>query len=228
MHFVQAWSAFSFLQPSMRDLTTKVSSTLLLLLFRLPDRVVSWIKSSLISHQNGWPDFFVHHTARILGQNYISLAPGFRAGRGLWMQAIYSYCQASYAPRLVIGAFFGCSDYVHIACSCSLVIGEHVLVGSHVLITDHMHGGYSGNNVHSDPLSVPITRPLVGRSVQIGDRVLIGDSVRILPGSVIGSGCIIACNSVVNSILPANSICGGTPARPIKAFDEAAKCWRRV
>jgi lipopolysaccharide O-acetyltransferase len=212
----------------MRMIAVRSASILLLILFRLPDRVASWVKSALISCQTGWCDFLVHHSSRILGLKYIRVGPGFRAGRGLWMQAVHSYNKLNYEPRLSIGPFFGCSDYVHIACSNCVEIGEHVLVGSHVLITDHMHGHYSGVGVHSTPLSLPIERPLVGKSVLIGDRVFIGDSVRVLPGSVIGTGCVIACNSVVNSALPENSICGGIPARPMKRFDEASKQWKRM
>ena len=211
-----------------RRFLSVASARLLFLFFRVPDHLVSKLKSSLLSAAYGWRNFFVHHSARILGADYMSLAPGFRSGRGLWMQSVYFYNHESYRPHLVIGSRFACSDYVHIACTSSVVIGDDVLVGSHVLITDHMHGSYSGSADQSHPMSLPMLRPLVGRSVEIGDRVLIGDSVRILPGSSIGSGCVIACNSVVNSILPANSVCGGTPARPIKIFSESSLVWERV
>ena len=200
----------------------RVPFLVLFLLYKIPDRLLSRLKSNLLGWALGVDKLSVHHSARIEGHSSIKLSKGFKCGKGLWLQAIQSYNNCIHSPSLVIGSRFACSDNVHITSICSLTIGDDVLVGSHVLITDHNHGRYSDNDSMSSPSQPPISRILWGKSVEIGDRVFLGDCVRILPGAKIGDGVIVACNSVVNSIIPPNTICAGIPAKPIKFYSDEA------
>lgn len=55
----------------------------------------------------------------------------------------------------------------------------------------------------------------------IGNDVWIGRESIIMPGVKIGDGAIIAAYSVVTRDVPAYTVCGGNPARLIKArFDD--------
>jgi acetyltransferase-like isoleucine patch superfamily enzyme len=54
------------------------------------------------------------------------------------------------------------------------------------------------------------------RDVVIGNGVWIGANAVITAGVTIGEGCIIGAGSVVTHDLPANMICAGVPAQPIK------------
>lgn len=54
------------------------------------------------------------------------------------------------------------------------------------------------------------------RRVTIGDHVWIGAGTRILDGSEIGDGCVIAAGSVVSGSFPPRSLLGGTPTRIIR------------
>lgn len=54
------------------------------------------------------------------------------------------------------------------------------------------------------------------RPVEIGDDCWIGINVAIMPGVIIGHGCIIGANAVVTQSLPPGSIAVGVPAK-IKA-----------
>lgn len=57
--------------------------------------------------------------------------------------------------------------------------------------------------------------------IQIGSDVWIGSGVKILSGSLIDNGVVVAANSVVNSYLPPYSICSGSPAKVLKyRFEE--------
>lgn len=54
------------------------------------------------------------------------------------------------------------------------------------------------------------------RPVTIGDDIWIGAGFSILPGTVIGSGAVIAAGSVVRGTIPERVICGGNPTRIIR------------
>jgi lipopolysaccharide O-acetyltransferase len=155
------------------------------------------------------------------------IGTGFRAGRGLWMEAVTHYGPQTLSPSLRIGHRFSASDAVHIACAFDVSIGNDVLVGSKVHITDHNHGRYEGEDGISSPLDPPASRPLHGAPVRIGNRVFLADGVVVLPGSDIGDGAIVGANSVVRGRLLPNTIYAGTPARPIREFHEESKTWKR-
>ena len=58
--------------------------------------------------------------------------------------------------------------------------------------------------------------------VHIGHDVWIGHGAIVLPGRSIGSGAVIAAGAIVTKDVPAYTIVGGNPARPIKRrFPEA-------
>ncbi|MEZ9852395.1 serine O-acetyltransferase [Vibrio breoganii] len=76
------------------------------------------------------------------------------------------------------------------------VIGKHVVIGQCVTI-----GGR--NKIYNVPI--------------IEDNVFIGAGARILGDVVIGSGSIIAPNSVVTKSVPRNTIVAGIPARITKS-----------
>jgi lipopolysaccharide O-acetyltransferase len=174
------------------------------------------------------PRLRVHYGAQIWGDRHIHVGSDFRAGRLLWLEAVERYASQVFAPRLVLGDRVSCSDAVHIACIDSVIIGNDVLIGSKVHITDHNHGAYQGSAAHSSPQQPPAVRALTGRPVVIEERVFLADGVVVLPGSHVGAGTIVGANSVVLGILPPDSICVGTPARPIKQWDAAAKQWRAI
>ncbi len=65
--------------------------------------------------------------------------------------------------------------------------------------------------------------PVAGEpfSIVIGNDVWIGNHVKILDGTTIGDGAVIASNSLVNKDVPAYTIAGGSPAKPIRQrFEE--------
>ncbi len=164
---------------------------------------------------------------RILGLRHIEMGPNFSANDGLWLEAVTEFAGVRYEPHITIGANVGFSDFVHVGCTNRVVIGEGVLSGSHVLITDHGHGSYAGAE-QSSPRTRPTQRRLSNdKSVVIGRNVWLGDNVVVLGGATIGDGCIIGANSVVNSSIPAYCIAVGSPARPIRRWDEAMQQWVR-
>ncbi|AMR31894.1 chloramphenicol acetyltransferase [Mucilaginibacter sp. PAMC 26640] len=78
----------------------------------------------------------------------------------------------------------------------------------------------NGWDTISDPENPNGKFPYKGDTV-IGNDVWIGFDATIMPGIKIGDGAVIASNAVVTKDVPAYTIVGGNPARPIrKRFDD--------
>lgn len=88
-------------------------------------------------------------------------------------------------------------------------IGNNVLVAEHVSIRDSDHGTEKASLINS--------QELISSPIQIKDDVWIGAGVRVLKGSIINTGCVIAANSVVLSKNKTSDyhIYGGTPIKKI-------------
>lgn len=160
-----------------------------------------------------------------MGGRRVTIGDSFYAGVSLWIEAVLHYKACAHHPIITIGANVTCSDFVHIAATTSVTIGDGVLLGSRVHITDHAHGSYTGL-LQDAPTTPPAERCLSsGRPVVIERNVWLGDGVVVLPGVHIGEGCVVGANSVVSRSLPPNVVAVGSPAVPIKAYDFASKTW---
>lgn len=154
----------------------------------------------------------------VRGRDHLSFGRGFTTG--------YS-CRFDLAGEgfsLVIGNNCRINDRVHIVAHSLVEIGDDVLIASNVLISDTNHGSYSGPDPDS-PEVPPVERQLTVKPISIGERVWIGENTSILAGANIGAGTVIGANSVVTGSLPSNTICVGSPARPIKIWDPILRNW---
>jgi acetyltransferase-like isoleucine patch superfamily enzyme len=111
-----------------------------------------------------------------------------------------------------------------------LRIGRHVEISNGCVISSHTGGveigddcligpnvSIVGNNYRYDQLDVPIRlqEKVSPKGIRIGSNVWIGAGCVILDGAAIGSGTILAPNSVVAGKIPENSIAQGNPAKVI-------------
>jgi acetyltransferase-like isoleucine patch superfamily enzyme len=164
---------------------------------------------------------------RIMGASRVAIGDRFVAGPLLWIEAVEEYNGFKYLPRITVGRNVTCSDMVHIAATGEVLIGDGVLMGSKVHITDHSHGVYSF--LDQDPPSTPPSRRRLSTGrVEIQGNVWLADHVVVLPGVTIGFGTIVGANSVVADDLPAGVIAVGTPAMPIKRYNETTASWERI
>lgn len=167
----------------------------------------------------------------VSGHKYISLGENFRAGFSLRLEAIASFADQEFNPKLTIGNNTFINDFVHIGCINDVQIGNNVLLASKIYIGDHNHGYYGSNDIdlHQNPEMPPAERLLSNNaSVCIEDNVWIGESVSILPGSHIGRCSIIGANSVVRGEIPPFSIAVGSPAVVVKEFCHKDQVWNTL
>lgn len=108
------------------------------------------------------------------------------------------------AGRLSIGA----DSYVNRNCLFDarggIAIGNNVLVGPRVTILTATHPVMPG---------LPRAGPVEYEPVMIGANAWIGAAVTLLPGAVVGPGCVIAAGAVVRGKLEADTLYAGVPAQ---------------
>lgn len=100
-----------------------------------------------------------------------------------------------------------------------------VVTGPQVLVMDHAHAYEE------------VTRPILHQGVTKGGSIVIetgcwlgfGCCVVANRGELrIGRNSVVAANAVVTSSVPPMTIVAGTPARPIRAYNDATGLWERV
>ena len=124
--------------------------------------------------------------------------------------------------NLSLGNNSSLEQFAHITCGESIVIGDNLMASANVMITDIDHG--------IDPEdALPYNKQgLRTRPVKIGNNVFIGMGSFIMPGVTIGNNVVIGANSVVNKDIPNDVMVAGSPARPIKRYDNEKKAWVKI
>jgi acetyltransferase-like isoleucine patch superfamily enzyme len=111
--------------------------------------------------------------------------------------------------QIRVGSFVTLNSGVHLVSYESITIGDDTLVGEFTSIRDANHG--------MDDLDTPMrSQKHDAAAIRIGRNVWIGRGCCILKGVTIGDGAVVAANSVVTKDVPANTIVGGAPARPLR------------
>lgn len=160
----------------------------------------------------------------IRGKKFMKIGKGFTTGYGCRLEAYPVHEKET----LFIGENFQMNDYVHITAMEKVTIGNNVLLASKIYISDCSHGSYAGDEEDSSPMQIPKERPLFAKPIIIEDNVWLGEFVTVLPGVTIGFGTIVGANSVVTKSLPPNTICVGSPAKPVKIFNFESQKWERI
>lgn len=86
-----------------------------------------------------------------------------------------------------------------------VTLGDGCLIGHNVVFATLNHGLHPAKRASMTP--APIT---------LGKNVWVGSNATILQGVTIGDGAVIAAGAVVTRNVPANTIVGGVPAKPIR------------
>lgn len=123
-----------------------------------------------------------------------------------WAQQLAPYLFAFSRETLRIGRF------------CQIAHGVRIITSS----ANHPMGGFTTYpfrifrpETMADYLNLPFSDTVIGNDVWIGMNAM------LMPGITIGDGAIIASGAVVTKDVPAYTIVGGNPAKPIrKRFDD--------
>ena len=114
--------------------------------------------------------------------------------------------------QIKIGNNVSFSNNVSIVANEKISIGDKCLVGDLVLIMDSDFHVINPDKRHSESgLSSPI---YIGTNVWLGSRVIIKKGVNI------GDNSIVAPESVVSGLIPANCIAAGNPAIVIRSISD--------
>jgi len=128
--------------------------------------------------------------------------------------SIESPFNCDYGYNIQTGSGFYANHGCTILDCAPVVIGNNCLLGPGVVIATATH-----------PLD-PVERATgeeFAKAITIGNDVWFGANATVCPGVTIGDNVVVGAGSVVTKDLPANSICAGSPAKPIRflAVNEA-------
>ena len=129
------------------------------------------------------------------------------------------------ARGLGLGAGTSVFDSVHLL--GEVVVGENVWIGPFVMLDGSgallsIGDGCdisAGVHVYThDTARRCVSRevnPVESGPVMIGRDTYLGSQAVVVPGTTIGSQCVVGANSLVNADIPDRTIVAGSPARPI-------------
>jgi acetyltransferase-like isoleucine patch superfamily enzyme len=111
--------------------------------------------------------------------------------------------------KLRIGTDCQITAPLYVDLNAEITIGNEVALAHHVVLVTSTHDIGTGTRRCGTLRSAPIV---------IEDGCWIGAGVTILPGVTIGRCSVIAAGAVVASDIPANTLAGGVPAKPIRSL----------
>lgn len=150
---------------------------------------------------------------QITGERNISIGKGTIIWPNVILAAWTNYGKQHFSPSIEIGENCNINECNQISACNKIKIGNNVLTGRYVYISDNSHGDSITEHISMPPLQ----RPLVSKGcVVIEDNVWIGERACILSGVTIGTGAIIAANTVVTHDVPAYTVAAGVPAKVVK------------
>ncbi|MFW5427517.1 MAG: acyltransferase [Methylophagaceae bacterium] len=105
-------------------------------------------------------------------------------------------------------------------------VGEGIIPLSGQLLDPHLitlgSNAHIGEDAMLTPHAVTSDNQLYIGKIIIGENAMIGAKSTLMPGVKVGDGAMVNAMSLVtmNTIIPANEIWGGIPARKLKTIDK--------
>jgi acetyltransferase-like isoleucine patch superfamily enzyme len=183
----------------------------------------------LILKMEGWAA--IENGVRIRFADNIRLANGVYLDQGTYLHACPNGIEIGENTIVMHGAVLHVYNFRDLPNS-GIRIGRDSLVGEYSVIRGQ--GGVTiGDRVYTSPFTQIIAvnhvfddpdRPFVEQGITaegivIEDDVWLGSGVVIVDGVRVGKGSVVAAGAVVTRDVPAHTVVGGVPARPIKTIE---------
>lgn len=173
----------------------------------------------------------IESRVRMRFANYIRLGHGVYLDEGVYLHACPQGIEIGPGSIVMHGAILHVYNFREMPHSC-IKIGKDSLIGEYSIIRGQ--GGVQiGDRVYTSPFTQIIavnhvfddpSRPFVeqgitAQGIVIEDDVWLGAGAIITDGVKVGKGAVVAAGAVVTKDVPAHTVVGGVPAKPIKAID---------
>lgn len=133
----------------------------------------------------------------------------------------------AHGGEISVGAWCFLGEGSRIWSSCSIHIGDRVLISHNVNIFDSLTHPLNANSRHEQFRSImssghPTDLDLGEKPVKIDNDVWIGAGASVLRGVTLGEGAVIGTGAVVSKDVPPFTVVAGNPATVIRelTFDE--------
>jgi len=180
------------------------------IIFRLPGRIGSRLRSAYFSYrsENSSSRVGFFTGTYLEGMQNMTLSEGVAFGAGCMLY--------SETGKLIVGGNSKFNSGVILGADGGAInIGRDVLVGPNVVMR-------ASNHCFKKSPRVPIvTQGHEYGKITIGNDVWIGANVTILAGTEVGNHCIIGAGAVVNGKIDSCSVAVGVPAKVIRKLNDS-------
>jgi len=180
----------------------------------------------LILHMDGWAA--IENNVRLRYADMIHLHNGAYLDQGVYLHGSPRGIEIGENTIVMHGAVlhvYNFRDLPHagIQIGHDSLIGEYSIVRGQggVKIGDRVYTSpftqiLAVNHVYANPERPFVEQGITAQGIEIEDDVWLGAGAIITDGVHIGKGAVVAAGAVVTRDVPAHTVVGGVPARPIK------------
>ena len=184
----------------------------------------------LILQMDGWAA--IENKVRLLFADNIRLGNGVYLDQNSYLHACPAGIEIGENSIVMYGAILHVYNFRDLPNS-GITIGRDSLIGEYTVIrgqggiqigdrvyTSPMTQIIAVNHVFDDPEQPFVDQGITAEGIVIEDDVWMGSGAIITDGVRIGRGAVVAAGAVVTNNVPAHTVVGGIPARPIRDINE--------
>jgi acetyltransferase-like isoleucine patch superfamily enzyme len=177
---------------------------------------------------------------RLRFADHIKLGHGVYLDEGAYLHACPKGIEIGPGTIVMHGAVLHVYNFRNMSQS-GIKIGKDSLIGEYsvirgqggVQIGDRVYTSpftqiISVNHVFDDPNRPFVEQGITAEGIVIEDDVWLGAGAIITDGVRVGKGAVVAAGAVVTKDVPAHTVVGGVPAKPIKTIDGSSSKLDRV
>jgi acetyltransferase-like isoleucine patch superfamily enzyme len=183
----------------------------------------------LILEMDGWSA--IENSVRLRFANYIRLGQGVYLDQNTYLHACPNGIEIGANTIVMHGAVLHVYNFRNLP-HAGITIGRDSLIGEYTVIRGQ-GGVHIGDRVYTSPFTQIIAvdhvfddphQPFIEQGITaegifIEDDVWLGSGAIITDGVRVGQGAVVAAGAVVTRDVPAHTVVGGVPAKPIKDIE---------